>query len=136
MDFSYLITPLIAYLVAGTLKFLINSIKAKRLAFSQLGLGGLPSTHTSIVTAVATVIAFKQGLLSSQFAIMLSFTMIVIIDAMDLRRKVGHQAKLLNDLAKQMQMDVVLRERMGHSFLEVLTGVVVGIVCGMLVVKL
>ena len=58
--YSYLITPFLAWLVAGCLKFLINSIKAKQLAFGLIGYGGLPSNHSAIVSSMAALIAFKE----------------------------------------------------------------------------
>jgi acid phosphatase family membrane protein YuiD len=44
MDYSYLLTPLLAWLTAGSVKFLMNSMRARRLAFDLIGYGGLPST--------------------------------------------------------------------------------------------
>ena len=56
MDFSYALTPLLAWLVAGILKFTINSIKARQLAFGLIGYGGLPSNHSAIVSSMAALI--------------------------------------------------------------------------------
>ena len=52
MDLSYALTPFLAWLVAGILKFTINSIKAKQLAFGLIGYGGLPSNHSAIVLSL------------------------------------------------------------------------------------
>lgn len=62
MDLSYAITPFAAWLTAGVLKFLINSIKARQLAFGLIGYGGLPSNHSAIVSSMATLIALKEGI--------------------------------------------------------------------------
>ena len=56
MDLSYALTPFLAWLVAGVSKFIINSIKAKQLAFGLIGYGGLPSNHSAIVSSMATLI--------------------------------------------------------------------------------
>ena len=61
MDVSYVLTPCLAWLTAGGAKFIINSIKARELAFSLIGYGGLPSNHSAIVSSMATVIASKKG---------------------------------------------------------------------------
>ena len=61
--YSYLITPFLAWLVAGCLKFLINSIKAKQLAFGLIGYGGLPSNHSAIVSSMVALIALRKGLI-------------------------------------------------------------------------
>ena len=57
MDLIYVLTPFIAWLVAGTLKFIVNSVRAGKLAFGMIGYGGLPSNHSAIVSSMATVIA-------------------------------------------------------------------------------
>lgn len=61
-EFVYLATPFLTWLVAGCLKFLINCIRAKRLAFDLIGYGGLPSNHSSIVSSIAALIAFRDGI--------------------------------------------------------------------------
>jgi len=58
-DYIYLITPFAAWLVAGVMKFIVNSIKAKKLAFGLIGYGGLPSNHSAIVSSMVFLIAFK-----------------------------------------------------------------------------
>ncbi len=62
MTYSYLVTPFLAWLCAGTLKFVVNSIRAKQLAFGLIGYGGLPSNHSAIVSSMAALIAFKEGI--------------------------------------------------------------------------
>ena len=74
--YSYLITPFLAWLVAGCLKFLINSIKAKQLAFGLIGYGGLPSNHSAIVSSMAALIAFKEGIDTPAFGV--AFTLAFI----------------------------------------------------------
>ncbi|CAI8825191.1 MULTISPECIES: divergent PAP2 family protein [Methylococcus] len=58
MDIACAITPFLAWLTAGTLKFIVNSCRARRLAFGQIGYGGLPSNHSAIVSSTAALIAF------------------------------------------------------------------------------
>ena len=62
MDIAYLVTPFIAWLIAGTIKLGINSWKAKELALSKIGYGGLPSNHAAIVTSMAALIALREGI--------------------------------------------------------------------------
>jgi acid phosphatase family membrane protein YuiD len=89
MEFSYVLTPFLAWLVAGLLKFSINSIKAKQLAFGLIGYGGLPSNHSAIVTSMAALIAMKEGLGHPAFGVAITLAFIVILDASSLRRQVG-----------------------------------------------
>ena len=128
MDFSYLITPFLAWLVAGSLKFLINSIKAGQMAFGQVGYGGLPSNHSSIVTSMAALIALREGVDTPMFGVAVTLAFIVMLDANSLRRQVGRQAEAINRLSAGREEIAPLRERMGHSRIEILSGIVVGIV--------
>lgn len=124
MKWLYLFTPFCAWVVAGGLKFLVNSIKSKRLAFHQIGYGGMPSSHSAIVCSVASIVAFREGIESSSFVVAIALAFIVMMDAMDLRRKIGQHAERLNQLAPDLPK---LRERVGHSPVEVLAGVLTGI---------
>lgn len=127
MDLSYLLTPLLAWLVAGSLKFLINSWHAGRPAFGLIGYGGMPSNHSAIVTSMAALIALKQGIDHPAFGVALTLAFIVILDASSLRRQVGKQAQAINRLNQERADAPPLRERMGHSRWEILGGVVCGI---------
>ncbi len=129
MDLSYVVMPFFAWLVAGSSKFVINSIKAKQLAFGLIGYGGMPSTHSAIVTSMVALIAFKEGFEHPAFGVASALAFIVLFDANSLRNQVGKQAKAINLLNKNND----LRERMGHSKLEILGGIVVGIVTAYMV---
>lgn len=127
MDFSYALTPFLAWLVVGVLKFVINSIKAKQLAFGLIGYGGLPSNHSAIVSSIAALIAFKDGIGHPAFGVAVTLAFIVMLDANSLRRQVGKHAVAINRLAGSSSDHDVLRERIGHSGLEIAAGILVGI---------
>ena len=131
--YSYLITPFLAWLVAGCLKFIINSIKAKQLAFGLIGYGGMPSNHSAIVSSMVALIAFKDGIDVPAFGVALTLAFIVMLDANSLRRAVGKHAVAINQLAKENPAYEPLRERMGHTKAEILGGVVVGCLVGYIV---
>lgn len=126
MDFSYALTPFLAWLVAGLMKFLINSIKAKKLAFGLIGYGGLPSNHTAIVSSITALIAFKEGIGHPTFGVAVTLAFIVMLDANSLRLQVGKHAVAINKLAAEIEEHQHLRERMGHTLLEIVAGIVVG----------
>lgn len=125
--YAYLVTPLLAWLIAGCLKFLINSIKAKKLAFGLIGYGGLPSNHSAIVSSMVALIAFKEGIDTPAFGVALTLAFIVMLDANSLRRVVGKHAVEINKLAKDDPEYQLLRERMGHTKIEILAGISVGL---------
>lgn len=126
MDLSYLITPFLAWLVAGILKFLINSFRAGQLAFGLIGYGGLPSNHSSIVSSMAALVALREGIAHPAFGVAVTLAFIVILDASSLRRQVGRQAAAINRLTKDDTDHQTLRERMGHTRLEIVAGLFTG----------
>jgi acid phosphatase family membrane protein YuiD len=130
MKWIYIITPFSAWVIAGGVKFLINSIKSRQLAFHQIGYGGMPSSHSAIVCSVAAMTAFREGVESSVFVVALTLAFVVMMDAMDLRRKIGQHAERLNLLSSDLPK---LRERVGHTPVEVLAGVLTGIITATLI---
>ena len=99
MDASYALTPLLAWLVAGVTKFILNSIKARQWAFGLIGYGGLPSNHSAIVSSMAALIALKEGIGHPAFGVAITLAFIVMLDANSLRRQVGKHAEAINKLA-------------------------------------
>jgi acid phosphatase family membrane protein YuiD len=133
-EFSYVFTPFLAWLTAGLIKFLVNSIRARQFAFNLIGYGGLPSNHSAIVSSVATIIALKEGINSPIFGVAIALAFIVILDASSLRRQVGKHAKAINKLNLFTDGNPpFLRERMGHDRIEILAGIIVGALVGYLV---
>ena len=133
MDYSYLLTPFLAWLVAGILKFVINSIRAKKLAFGLIGYGGLPSNHSAIVSSMAALIAFKEGIGHPAFGVAITLAFIVLLDASSLRKQVGKHAAAINRLNVQSTSKTPLRERMGHTHAEIIAGVLVGVAVARLI---
>ena len=127
MDYVYAVTPFVAWLVAGSLKFLVNSARAGKPAFGLIGYGGLPSNHSAIVSSMAALIAFREGIGSPAFGVALTLAFIVILDASSLRKHVGRQAVAINALTATPPGAPRLRERLGHTPLEIVAGIVVGV---------
>ena len=136
MDYSYLLCPFIAWLTAGGLKFVINSLIAKKPAFGLIGYGGLPSNHSAIVSSMATLIALKEGSNHPAFGVALTLAFIVMLDAASLRKQVGKHAAALNRLTKTINLKSELRERVGHTVVEIIAGVAVGIAVATVVAKI
>lgn len=121
---TYAAAPLLAWLVAGSVKFAINSLRAGKLAFGEIGLGSFPSNHSCIVGTIAALIGFREGM-TPAFGVALTLAAVVVMDAMDLRRKIGKHAEAINRAA-----NAGLRERMGHTPAEVAGGLVLGLILG------
>ncbi|MET0981458.1 MAG: divergent PAP2 family protein [Telluria sp.] len=133
MDFAYLITPVLTWMVVGPIKFLINSARQRRWAFNLVGNGGFPSNHSSVVTAMATLIALREGIDHPAFGVAVTLAFIVMIDANSLRQHVGRQAAAINRLAVAVTGHETLRERMGHTIVEICGGIATGIGMGFLI---
>ena len=130
-DYVYLFTPFLAWFIAGIVKFLINSIKSRRLAFDLIGYGGMPSNHSAIVCSMVALIAYKEGINNSAFGVAVALAFIVMLDASSLRRQVGKHAASINALNKKFHSGLpILRERMGHTRYEILLGAMLGLIVG------
>lgn len=132
-----ILAPLIAWFITQTIKVVIATIKEKKFDFSlYLIPGGFPSSHSASVTALSVVVGVLVGLDSIIFAVTLAFTIFVLYDASVLRRAAQKQAQSLNDLIQFINIKEMepLREVLGHSWLEVLAGSIIGIATGFLVV--
>lgn len=134
MQYSYIFTPFIAWTAAGTLKFVINTVRAKKLAFSLIGYGGMPSNHSAIVCSMASLIAFKNGVEDPAFGVAVALAFIVMLDASSLRRQIGKQAVAINLINTETASSAkYLRERIGHSRSEILAGALLGALIGWLI---
>jgi acid phosphatase family membrane protein YuiD len=133
MDLSYVLTPFCAWIIAGAIKFLVNSIKTKKLAFELIGYGGLPSNHSAIVSSTAALIALKEGVSHPAFGVAITLAFIVMLDASSLRKKIEDQARAINILGVDCGHDFNLRERIGHTAVEMLVGMLVGVAAAILV---
>lgn len=124
------------WFVAQILKTIIHlSFTRKFVAERLVGSGGMPSSHSATVCAFATAAAFEYGPGSFEFAISLILAIIVMYDAMGVRRETGIQAKLLNDILvtfadmgrSELSAYEKLKEFVGHTPLQVLVGAILGI---------
>ncbi len=128
---------LISQLIKTAIGLASHSISgAKQLLESFLWrTGGMPSSHTALVSSVTTSIAFKYGISSDFFVFSCCFSLIVIRDAMGVRRNSGQQAQVLNDLGKKISEKLEIqftpvKETQGHKPTEVFTGLFLGFVIG------
>ena len=124
----YFIAPFIGWLASGCLKFFIHYLKYGGEATKHMGNGGFPSTHTATASSVIFLIGLGEGWLSPIFGLGVGFLFIVIIDATGLRIAVGKQAAAVNRMHTNNKDYEPLRERMGHTLIEILGGLAVGLI--------
>ena len=94
--------------------------------------GGMPSSHAALVSALTTSLAFKEGFQSNLFAVSFFFSLIIMRDAMGVRRSSGIQGKSLNSLGRNLveRFGVEyhpVKEVQGHAPLEVVVGALMGV---------
>ncbi|MBI2094446.1 MAG: divergent PAP2 family protein [Candidatus Omnitrophica bacterium] len=124
---------LIACLVAQGIKIILGTFRLRRFDFRWLiGTGGMPSTHAAGVTALSLTVGMQTGFNSPIFAVAVAFTVITLFDAQGVRRWSGRQAQVLNKMIEDIYFqrriqEQRLKELLGHTPLEVLAGVLVGL---------
>ena len=134
-----LIIPLCVWFFIQIFKFLTDFVVNKKINLKRLmGAGGMPSSHSAVVTSLATMIGKSYGIDSAIFALALIFAFVVMYDAAGIRRAAGKQAKILNKIIETpgltgVEVSEKLVEVLGHTPTQVIVGASIGIVVGLLV---
>jgi uncharacterized protein len=129
-----LVCALVAWAIAQGVKAPVEYLRTRRWDWSlYLRAGGMPSSHTALVVAVAHAIALTEGFNSATFALAFVVAMIVVYDATGVRRQAGLHAEVINALLRDLVAghplkQAELMELLGHSPLEALVGGVLGLV--------
>ena len=142
LTFNEILTvSLLSWFVAQVLKTIINFVLLGRFQLERMwGDGGMPSAHSATVTAMVIATARSEGIHSAIFAVAAVVAIITMHDAMGVRRETGEQAKVLNRMFTewmdqgfgqfQLPHGKKLKEMVGHTPIEVVTGAALGIVLG------
>ncbi|WNF35160.1 divergent PAP2 family protein [Bacillaceae bacterium IKA-2] len=140
------ITALIAIVLAQLLKVPIKRVQTGDIDLKQtLASGGMPSSHSAGVTALATYVGLKLGSRTLDFAIAFIFGIIVMYDAQGVRKHAGETAIKVNELEKRLDQlsgdnndashnrkTMRLKENIGHQLAEVVGGAVLGFFVGLI----
>ena len=135
---KYLVIPAFMWISIQTFKVIYDLVKTKKFNFKRiLGAGGMPSSHSAVVTSLATLIGKYEGVNTPIFALSVIFAFVVMYDAAGVRRAAGKQATLLNKLVETkwlngIQVQEKLVEVLGHTPLQVFVGAILGIVVGLI----
>ena len=128
--------PLIAALISMTVAQIIKSVyfyfKDDRLNLRHLfTAGGMPSSHSAMVASLSTAVGLQEGWNSSLFCVCIVFSLVVLYDATGVRRAVGRQAAIVNQMVHDFShgnfKPKKLTELLGHTPAEVVVGVLLGI---------
>ena len=131
----FLITSCSSWFIAQVIKVIINFCVTKKLVWERLfGDGGMPSGHSATVSSLAVFAALRCGCGSFEFAVCAILAIIVCHDAMGVRQEAGKQAVVINDIVEQFEkllkqdiVDIDLKELVGHTPLQVLAGITLGV---------
>lgn len=134
---KYIYIPFFLWLGIQIFKVLYDLYATKKFNFKRImGAGGMPSSHSAVVTSLATLIGKNEGVDTPLFAISLIFAFVVMYDAAGIRRAAGKQASLLNKIIETpglttLQVSEKLVEVLGHTPIQVLVGALIGIIAGL-----
>ncbi len=142
LDNPALLTACVAWFFAQTLKVPIEYFRKGKWNWGYLfSAGGMPSSHSSLMVGVTTGIGLHEGFNSATFALAIAMTLIVIYDSAGVRREAGRHAEKINLLINELFSghpisDKQLREVLGHTPMEVLGGIILGLAVGILYWKI
>ncbi len=129
LDNSVLFWSLISCLLAQFLKVVFNFFSTGKIRFGiMFETGGMPSSHSALITGATSGIGFQLGFDSPIFALSFALALIVMYDASGVRKSAGIQAAEINKLSKKIQPNsqVALKETLGHTKFEVIVGSFLG----------
>ena len=135
---KYIYVPIILWFCIQSFKLIYDLCTTKKINFKRIiGAGGMPSSHSAIVIALATLIGKNLGVDSPIFAITLIFAFIVMYDACGVRRAAGKQAKVLNEIVNtrglsNLKVQEKLQEALGHTPIQVFVGALIGLIAGLI----
>lgn len=138
-QYKFLVIPMLVWLGIQTFKVIYDLVTTKKFNFKRiLGAGGMPSSHSAVVTSLATMIGKNYGTDSAIFAVSLIFAFVVMYDAAGVRRAAGKQAQLLNKIVETpgltgVQVTEKLVEVLGHTPMQVIVGATIGVIVGLVV---
>jgi len=133
-----LLAAFLAWAVAQMSKTILDLFRQRKLILSRLvSSGGMPSSHSALVTGLATATGRIAGIESAAFAIAIVMASIVMYDAAGVRRAVSIQARILNQMIDEAfqgspMAEKRLRELIGHTPVQVVVGALLGIGIGLL----
>jgi len=135
---KYIYIPFFLWFAIQTFKVIYDLITTKKFNFKRImGAGGMPSSHSAIVTGLATLIGKYEGVDTPIFALSLIVAFVVMYDACGVRRAAGKQAALLNKIVETpglsgVQVSERLVEVLGHTPTQVIVGALIGVIVGLI----
>jgi len=137
--YQILLTPLIAAAIAQASKFFIGANHLKAGVTNMVAYSGMPSGHSALMVSLMTTVGLELGVQDPIFAVCVVLTILVLRDAVGIRRYLGQHGKVLNILVKDLKEDKVLDykypellEKIGHTPAQVAVGSLIGLLVSLL----
>lgn len=134
-----IVVPILVWFCIQTFKTITDLCINKKLNVKRImGAGGMPSSHSAVVTSLAVLIGKEYGFSSGMFAMSVVFAFVVMYDAAGVRRAAGKQAAVLNKILAtpgmtSLEVQEKLVEILGHTPIQVFVGAIIGIIVGIIV---
>ncbi len=135
---EYIYVPFFLWFGIQLFKLIYDLVTTKKFNFKRIiGAGGMPSSHSAVVSGLATLIGKNEGVNTPLFALALIVAFVVMYDACGVRRAAGKQAAMLNKLVETpgltgMQVSEKLVEVLGHTPMQVFVGAFIGVIAGLI----
>jgi acid phosphatase family membrane protein YuiD len=137
MHYPFILVPLLTGIFTQLVKFALSVIRHKKVEIKYLFTPGhMPSSHTSFVVSLVTVVGYYSGIDSIEFAIAVCLAYVVIYDAMNIRIHIGRNGAAINRIVNELNLPSrpLLKERVGHLPQEVLVGGILGFAFSMFLI--
>lgn len=133
-SFQYILAPIFGWLVAQSIKFVLTLRKDGVEWRDFTASGGMPSSHAAFMMSLSTLIGYNYGVNSATFGLSLAVTMLAVYDAMDVRRATGQQTLAIHEIEKasKLKLKTWIHKSKGHTPLEIIAGLTVGVIVGSL----
>ncbi|MEI6379164.1 MAG: divergent PAP2 family protein [Candidatus Falkowbacteria bacterium] len=136
----FIIVPLTAAIIAQVTKFFIKSNGTHFSWRALIAYSGMPSSHAAVTVSLATIIGLEQGWQTATFALAGIFALITIRDAVGLRRQVGRQGAMINELTRELDEERLLSEKfpnllekVGHTPAQLAVGSLIGLAVAIII---
>ena len=135
---KYIYIPFLLWFSIQLFKVIYDLATTKKFNFKRImGAGGMPSSHSAVVSGLATLIGKYEGVGTPLFALSFIFAFVTMYDAAGVRRAAGKQARLLNKIIETpglsgLQVSERLVEVLGHTPFQVIVGAAIGVIVGLI----
>ena len=134
-NYKYILVPFLLWLAIQISKVVVDCIAKKKFTLRRLlGSGGMPSSHSAVMVSITVMLGKNIGFKSPIFALACFMSLVVMQDAIGVRRQVGKQAKYLNEILmdEKTSPEEKFQEMVGHTPFQVLIGLIVGLIAGLI----